>query len=102
MSDPVLGDSPYPSEVELSRIVSWATTYSRQALETLFAYIEERWSRDYGRWDREGDIITMATGGWSGNEELIAALRENFLVWSLCWVSSHRGGGHVFEIVNID
>jgi hypothetical protein len=37
-----------------------------------------------------------ATGGWSGNESVIAAMRENRMLWSTLWMSSTRGGRHVF------
>ena len=41
--------------------------------------------------------IKFATGGWSGNEEIIGAMRSNYGIWSLLWESSHRGGLHIFH-----
>jgi len=38
----------------------------------------------------------VSTGGWSGNEELIGAMRMNFILWSQWWWSSRRGGHYVF------
>jgi len=40
--------------------------------------------------------MRLVTGGWSGNEDAIAALRRGmFWMW---WQSSTRGGAHEFEI----
>jgi hypothetical protein len=41
---------------------------------------------------------SAATGGWSGNESVIAAMRENFMLWSTLWMSSARGGRYVFLV----
>ena len=38
------------------------------------------------------------TGGWSGNEDVIAALRQNWLFWAMCWQKSTRGGHFYFKI----
>lgn len=43
-----------------------------------------------------------ATGGWSGNEELIGALRQNLMFWACCWDCSSRGGRHTFKIQGKD
>ena len=39
----------------------------------------------------------VSTGGWSGHEDVISALRDNLMFWMLSWVSSTRGGHYVFE-----
>lgn len=50
---------------------------------------------DMGRKYRE---LRLATGGWSGNESIIAALNKNQMFNMLCWQSSHRGGLHIYHI----
>lgn len=48
--------------------------------------------------DEDGDMLHLSTGGWSGNEDLIAAMEENAVWWVLHWWSSRRGGHHVFRL----
>lgn len=41
--------------------------------------------------------VGMVTGGWSGNEAVVAALKDTSF-WHLWWQSSTRGGLHRFEV----
>lgn len=43
-------------------------------------------------WEDGEGRVRIATGGWSENEDFVSSLRENRVLWSLCWESSHRGG----------
>ena len=46
----------------------------------------------------DGDsFVRFATGGWSGNEELIGALNDNQMVTTLTWQISSRGGLHIYK-----
>ena len=47
--------------------------------------------QEYDSWD-------ISTGGWSGNEEIMQAMRENFICWSQTWYSHHRGGHYEFRV----
>lgn len=74
--------------------------------------MREAWNHTYGTiWEEKGlvkttngwgvcDLLKMATGGWSGNEEIIIAMNENLALWGLLWESSHRGGLEVFNLSN--
>ena len=64
------------------------------------AYIREAWNHHYGRMWEENGMIKMATGGWSGNESITHSMRENYILWSLLWESSHRGGLEVLRMPN--
>ena len=44
------------------------------------------------------NLWKVSTGGWSGCEDIIDALGENKLFWSLCWESSRKGGHYEFEV----
>ena len=82
----------YPSEETLGRIrgAEWP--------EDAFALAREAWNDTYGRWTEcaEGRV-EVATGGWSGNEEVIEALLGHKLFWVMFWESSRRGGLFVFR-----
>lgn len=49
------------------------------------------------RWHRTTGSLHLTTGGWSGNEDVVAAMEANPVLWGACWLSSHRGGLHVFR-----
>lgn len=40
--------------------------------------------------------LRLATGGWSGNEDLIEALAANTVAWGATWRLSTWGGLHLF------
>ena len=94
----------YPTEEELEKIRSW-----RDDWNGLMLYLKKRWRWDSYIWREtiEGNLITnkflwhVSTGGWSGHEEMIQALQENYLFWGLCWLSSRRGGHYEFEVKGI-
>ena len=92
MNHPTMNADGYPTEETLQAIREWPA----KEMPALFAFIREAWTYpDY--WRTEGTTHTVATGGWSGNEDLIDALGDNSIAWLLCWVSSARGGKFVFE-----
>ena len=47
---------------------------------------------------RRGRQFSFSTWGWSGNEEIIDAMKRNRMLMALCWVSSRRGGHHRFHV----
>lgn len=88
----------YPDDPELERIRTWSYTDPLGVLRfiaDLWRY-PDYWTEIVG----EDGMTTfyISTGGWSGNELLIDALQENYIVWGMCWVSSKRGGHYVCEV----
>lgn len=84
----------YPSQSELDKITAWGPGNYR----ALIAYIEPYVSK-YGRLTQLAvGRVEIATGGWSGVEDIISALMDNHIFWATCWHSSHRGGLFVFEL----
>ncbi len=88
-----MDDDDYPTEDELKRIREWP--YTKPVL--LFDFVRSIWHwPDMAKCD--GRTYRFATGGWSGNEDIIGALSENSSAWSMCWSVSARGGLHIFDV----
>jgi len=92
----------YPTKVELRKIAKWKGDW-----QELLERVQELWhwgaeycdyeitKDDLGRYIYEWDI---STGGWSGNEDIINALSDNFMFWIMCWYSSRVGGHYIFRV----
>ena len=104
MKTPTFDANGYPTQDTLDALQAWPITDAAGALDFLVA----AWHRTYGSIHdlsaeeaavcqaRSGDrFLRLATGGWSGNEDLIDALRGG-LVWSLTWRLSASGGLVIF------
>jgi hypothetical protein len=88
---------PYPTKADLKRIKTWP----HEDLRGLFDFILALWTYpEYAGFQAtpDGTEYHLATGGWSGNESILDALHANRAAWAIAWVSSRRGGTHVFEL----
>lgn len=54
--------------------------------------IIEEWNTHYGRVKKGNKYLTLVTGGWSENEEILAALEKNWVFWST--LDTYRAGGY--------
>ena len=95
-------EDEYPTEEALRRLST--IDNPKDALDDALAL----WNDVYGSASEElrpherehlgdGRFIRFATGGWSGNESIIAALQENRFAWLMTWYLSSRGGLHLFK-----
>lgn len=89
----------YPTEKELKFIEEW----SGHMLPEFLDYIETHWHWPRWGFKKHGKRIIrleLHTGGWSGNEEIIAALRKSWrgMFWFIFWRKSIRGGHYYFRI----
>lgn len=83
----------YPEEEELDKIRTWTGKPHE-----LFDFIRSIWWANEWGFHQDGNKYSLSTGGWSGNESIIAAMRENQIFWLMYWESSRRGGHYTFEV----
>lgn len=82
----------YPTDEALEKIKNWDANDPLG----LWEYIKDYFN-DHGRAWVEGEDYKLATGGWSGCEDVIRAIEDNFIVTCMYWQSSSRGGLHVYS-----
>lgn len=96
--------SEYPREDELERVATWEGDWRE-----CFAFIRSIWWMPDWGWheatvtddfDRIVTRYSISTGGWSGNEDIIAAMERNWMLMAMTWQQSRRGGHYIFELVN--
>lgn len=87
----------YPDDDFLFTIQEWPIQ-SMDDCRKLLDYAIQGWRWKDSYTDIDGDRYVLSTGGWSGNEDIVDALRENWMFWQLCWFSSRRGGRFVFDV----
>jgi len=83
----------YPTKIELGMIRKWPFMDEKGWLD----YCLGLWTFD-GWATKRGGNYRFATGGWSGNEDIIEAMQANMGCWMSTWRSSHRGGLYKFQI----
>lgn len=99
----------YPTDEELGRLEHWPPYDVAGALD--FAASLWHWPDLAARELTAGEAsvvraepgeryLRLATGGWSGNEEIVAALKTNMILRSLSWRLSAAGGLHIFQYPN--
>lgn len=96
----------YPSQLALS-LIEEANPLEKNPKD-LMGFIKNLWQYNDWGWKekessefrhKEGILYSLSTGGWSGNESLINALRSNKNhFWSFYWKESHKGGHYKFFI----
>ena len=86
----------YPTDEALRMVEEWNIT----GFDNIPPLLEL--ARSLWRWPQfffyEDGCWYVSTGGWSGNEDVIAALKKNTMFWLLCWKQSTRGGHYVFDV----
>jgi len=109
MKEPIFDEDGYPTEETLYKIENWVV--KKDNLHKLIEYICQAWNTTYGIWRlngyanlelnykllcEEGWRLELITGGWSGNESIIYAMKNNYFFWLHYWLASYRGGKYRF------
>jgi hypothetical protein len=85
-------EQEYPTDEELVCIEVWPF----DDIDGALVYVQSLWHWPESIQQEDG-VLYLATGGWSGNEAIIGAMRKNIGIWSR-WICSTRGGAHEFEL----
>jgi len=93
MTHPQFDSNEYPTEETLKAIKEW-----NHPFDGFEEFLTEAFN-GYGRVWREKGLLNIATGGWSGNEDMIGALQDNFIFWTIHWEASRRGGLFQFKTI---
>ena len=107
MSEPEFDAEGYPTKATLRAVREWPIQTWADT-EALLRFVGAAWSYPnyfvrLGRRKRPYRGATLerrwlvSTGGWSGNEDLIAAMQSNVMFWMLSWMRSERGGHYEFR-----
>lgn len=100
-----LDEDGYPTQLALELIEVWHWSDP----EGWFKFINSIWHLKSWGWhegvgehdwdkDKEVYLYNISTAGWSGNECIISAMEKNYMMWTLNWVQSRRGGHYIFEL----
>ena len=93
----------YPEEHELVQIAAWP----HDDWDGLLVYVADLWRWPEFGWheykDRDGArVFALSTGGWSGNEDLIAAMQENRIFWMMNWKVTRSGGHYLLRVRELE
>jgi hypothetical protein len=112
----MLDHEGYPTDDTLKQIKEWKIKTYKDTLE-LFEFIKQNWwMPDWGFHHTQKDVeiiygnakgnrrheFQLSTGGWSGNEDVIRAMRENYVFWGTTWCVHRRGGHYEFEVEELE
>ena len=99
--EPEMDADGYPTAKTLRIIKKWPIK-SNFAIQDLLDFCRKAWRYpDYFGKPHGTGIerkVNISTAGWSGNEDIIEALRENRPFWIFCWLESRRGGHYKFLV----
>ena len=98
----MLDKDNYPDEASLKGIEKWDIL--KQGVQGLLDLVEENTCTPDWSFSLKGKRVLrfeFHTGGWSGNEDVINALRNNIFFFPMFWEKSTRGGHYYFKINNM-
>ena len=96
---PVIDIDGYPTEETVDLLSTWQNfKYAKAAMQFALDALNKL---PYATVKRESNYIYIATGGWSGCEDITRAMKENIWIHRLL-IASLTGGGYYFVDPFID
>ena len=95
----MLDKDNYPDKKSLEQIEKWDIL--KDGVQGLLDLVEENTCTPDWSFSITGKRVLRFeyhTGGWSGNEDVLSALRRNTLFFPVFWQKSTRGGHYYFKI----
>ena len=83
----------YPDEEDLERLEKWKCELDEIGEWLRFAANIYKYSVTI----YDGHLYVFVTGGWSGNESIMAAMKRNWMMHAISWQSSCSGGLHIYS-----
>jgi hypothetical protein len=105
--NPTFDSDGYPSDETLALISDWYNNNNWEP-ESFLIFTEAAFNKHYGKWeiipnynndllkDKPFTALRIATGGWSGNETVISAMKKT-VFWSVFWRASVCGGLFILD-----
>ncbi len=97
MIEPTFDSDGYISDESLKVIEEWNHWANPKEF---MEFIRKCWSYPDRFVECKRDTYYLSTGGWSGNESVIASMEKNFAFWIVCWQQSKKGGHYWFKVKN--
>jgi len=96
-------DKRYPTDKTLKDIEEFELKSDLSGVPEMVSLIVANWEYplDSIFYHESTGILELHTIGWSGNERIIRAIRNNLFL-RLFWLQSRRGGHHIFELFQFD
>ena len=89
----------YPDESDLKKIKEWDAIIDPFGL---IEFIESvGWCEPIRKRGKRVWYVEFHTWGWSGNESIIQALRENQMFFAIYWLKTTRGGHYYFKVYRL-
>ena len=86
----------YPEESDLEQIRKWDAI--NDAFKLVKFIQEICWCDAVKIKGKRVWRVEFHTWGWSGNEDIIQALRENQMFFAIYWLKTLRGGHYYFKV----
>ena len=100
-----MSSNRYPHEADLEKLAKTQHTFEVAPLRAWFEFARSLWEYlpEYWPESEPGAVfVKVSTGGWSGNEDIIAAMQKNYIFWGRIFFCMRRGGHYTFVAPGAD